>query len=376
MEGKETMRLALALVYAKAARHSEAVRLLEAINMASLTPQARFEAQVTLGKCWMHVNRREEAKSILESAIRDYSEAQAKADAAELAYYEACVTLAVLFLLNQQAEGMRYYRKALDCQSNSQLKVLNLGRIASKYMNRSAVRAMLLFVLEIPLNPILLEANFDHSPSEIAVICVKVGEKYGPEYVNKLYNGVSRHFKATPFTFICLTDDPSGLLSSISIENIDSSLPLWWSKVRLFERNRGQMSIYLDLDIVITGDISPLASYTGSFMLVGSEDISCEDCKDGYNSSIMIWRSEHYSRIYSDFIGNQEKILELIDRFDHWLQLILPKVDLIQEEFPGICRDFNASCKLRLPEGCGVVIFPQSPKPLEYPADWVCQHWV
>lgn len=375
MEGKEMMRLALAAVYTKAARHSDAIRLLEAINMAFLPPQARFEAQISLGKCWMHVNRREEARNMLESAIRDYSEAQAKADGAELAYYEGCVTLAVLFLLNQQTEGMVYYQKALDCQSNSQVKVLNLGRIASKYVNRREVRDLMLLAMKIPINPILLEGHFDDFPSEIAVICVKTGDKYGPEYVNKLYNGVSRHFKA-PFTFICLTDDPSGLLPPISIENIDSNLPLWWSKVRLFERNRGQMSVYLDLDVVITGDITPLASYTGSFMLVGSGDISCEDCKDGYNSSIMVWRSLQFSRIYSDFMGNIGEILGIMDRFDHWLQLILPEVDLIQEEFPGICRDFNASCKLGLPQDCGVVIFPQSPKPLEYPADWVYEHWV
>lgn len=369
------MRLALAEVYAKAGRHSEAIRLLEALNMTTLLPLARFKGQIRLGKSWISTGSLEKAREITEIAINEYSEAQARAEGAELSYFEAYVTLALLYLLNQQSTGLAYYQKAVDCQSNSQLKVLNLGRVASKYLDRLAVRDLLLFVLPIPLSPILPEEDIQPFAGTLAILCVKVGRKYGSEYVNKLYNGVLRHFKGD-FTFICLTDNPEGLLPPISIESIDSSLPLWWSKVRLFAHKRAEMNLYFDLDVVITGPISSLSSYPGSFLLVGSEDIACEDCRNGYNSSIMLWRSDHYTRIYSDFIGNQQEILNLMDRFDHWLQLLLPQADLIQREFPGLCRDFNSGCKSALPEQCGVVIFPQSPKPLDYPADWVYDHWV
>jgi len=369
------MRLALAEVYAKAGRHTEAIRLLEALDFASLPPLVRFEGQIRLGKSWIYLGSREKAREITEIAINTYSESQARTERAELAYFEAYVTLSMLYLLNNQSSGLAFYQKALDCQCNSQLKVLNLGRVASKYLDRLAVRDLVLFALGNPIYPILPEVDLEPFYGDLVVLCVKVGEKYGPDYVNKLYNGVFRHFRGN-FTFICLTDNPQGLLSTISIEEIDSSLPLWWSKVRLFERKRAEMSLYLDLDVVITGEISALSTYPGSFLLVGSEDIACEDCRNGYNSSIMLWRSDHYKRIYSDFIENQPQILNLIDRFDHWLQLILPQTDLIQLQFPGLCRDFNTSCKLAIPENCGVVIFPQSPKPLDYPADWVYEHWV
>ena len=46
------------------------------------------------------------------------------------------------------------------------------------------------------------------------VICMKWGRLYGPEYVNNLHSGVTRHLKR-PHRFVCFTDDPLGLNSAI-----------------------------------------------------------------------------------------------------------------------------------------------------------------
>ena len=43
------------------------------------------------------------------------------------------------------------------------------------------------------------------------VACMKWGDKYGPEYVNRLYNMVERN-TTLPFKFICFTDNADGLL--------------------------------------------------------------------------------------------------------------------------------------------------------------------
>ena len=50
--------------------------------------------------------------------------------------------------------------------------------------------------------------------SPVNIICMKWGDKYDASYVNKLYNMVSRNL-IREFRFICLTDNNSGLLSSI-----------------------------------------------------------------------------------------------------------------------------------------------------------------
>lgn len=42
------------------------------------------------------------------------------------------------------------------------------------------------------------------------LVCMKWGDKYGPEYVNRLYAGAKTHVTGE-FSFACLTDDSSGL---------------------------------------------------------------------------------------------------------------------------------------------------------------------
>jgi hypothetical protein len=48
------------------------------------------------------------------------------------------------------------------------------------------------------------------------VFCLKWGTKYGPEYVNKLYNMVQRN-TTLDYEFICLTENKTGLDPHINI---------------------------------------------------------------------------------------------------------------------------------------------------------------
>ena len=56
--------------------------------------------------------------------------------------------------------------------------------------------------------------NFEFGYTKIKVVCVKYGTKYGPEYVNKLYNGVKRNL-SLPHEFACFTEDGEGLDQNI-----------------------------------------------------------------------------------------------------------------------------------------------------------------
>lgn len=377
MDSKDLLRWQMALLYSKARKYPQAVRLLEAIDMERMEEKRRFEGKVELAKGWMHMGRLEEAREMMEGEVRDMTGEKAGRDGLEVTYYEACVSVCALLLLRQDTAAMGYYQKAVEAQRNSQVKLVNLGRIASKYFDRSTVRSLLLSALNLPLPPISPVSSPAPSPESLCILCVKVGDKYGSEYVNKLYNGILRHFPSPiPFTFTCLTDQPHGLNPNIEVEIIDGNLPIWWSKVLLFTRNRADLMVYFDLDIVLTGDISALAHYPGSFLLLSSQEIACEDSADGYNSSVMVWRSDQYRRIYSDFMENKERVLEVMDRFDHWLEVMLPEVETMQGRYPGMCRDFTQACSETLPPDCQIVIFPQSPKPSDYPSPWVRLHWL
>ena len=95
---------------------------------------------------------------------------------------------------------------------------------------------------------------------------------YTGEHVNTLFDMVKRHY-ANPFRFSCVTDDPRGIDDRIRV------LPLWddhatltslhgiqnpscYRRLRLFGRDArdlvGERFVWLDLDMVITGNLRPI----------------------------------------------------------------------------------------------------------------------
>jgi len=67
----------------------------------------------------------------------------------------------------------------------------------------------------------------------IDVVCVKVGTKYGAEYVNRLGAMVGRHL-SLDHTFHCVTEDPRGVDANI-LEVQETELPGWWQKLTVFK---------------------------------------------------------------------------------------------------------------------------------------------
>ena len=69
------------------------------------------------------------------------------------------------------------------------------------------------------------------------IVCLKAGTKYGPEYVNILYDMVSRNLpEGFDGDFTCFTDDISGLSPSIATRPLPHpGLNGWWNKIALFK---------------------------------------------------------------------------------------------------------------------------------------------
>eukprot|EP00967_Tisochrysis_lutea_P144783 scaffold270876_cov31-Tisochrysis_lutea.AAC.2 len=110
-------------------------------------------------------------------------------------------------------------------------------------------------------------------PSDIlTVVCVKWGDVYGPEYVNRLYAMVRRNLgqgidadckpgasssvsNPLKLRFVCLTDNPVNLRAEVEPLPIPPSAVSWqgwWLKACLFSSNlpiEGRV-LYLDLDTV------------------------------------------------------------------------------------------------------------------------------
>lgn len=151
------------------------------------------------------------------------------------------------------------------------------------------------------------------------VLTVKIGDKYSSEHVNKL-------FEQLDFEFYCYTEKPEGLHKDIipikPKEIFWPSQQTWrtvtYNKTCLFDPSLKLYNVlYLDLDVIIQKDITPL--FRKPFTIVWSywRDISemyyetnrrfCR--RTMINSSVMSWEYPPED-IWEDFYNNKELIIK------------------------------------------------------------------
>ncbi len=104
------------------------------------------------------------------------------------------------------------------------------------------------------------------------VICMKWGVRYGRHYANRLYSMVSRNHVG-PVHFVCFTDDAEGLDPGIDarplppLPNVPEQLAFTpWRKMSVWSGGLdgdllGRDALFLDLDLVVVGDITPMFAY-------------------------------------------------------------------------------------------------------------------
>lgn len=95
------------------------------------------------------------------------------------------------------------------------------------------------------------------------ILCMKWGQKYSAEYVNRLYSMVKRNL-TLPFSMICLTDDSQNIHPDIQCYpliplDLPSGLPeRGWNKLTTFSADLYGLegkALFLDIDIVIIDNI-------------------------------------------------------------------------------------------------------------------------
>ncbi len=210
--------------------------------------------------------------------------------------------------------------------------------------------------------------------SDLNVVCVEVGNYCGrgKEYVGKLFAGVKRHLPR-PFRFVCVTDEPDGLPAEVQLVRADGRLRGWWQKVALFRPGLlppGKV-LYLDLDNVIVGDISPLADYYGPFAMVH------DFLADEGSSAIMAWPDGFGAEIWSAY--EREGIPEK-GGDQEWIARHSPDWVSLQSVVDGLYA--YQDCKVGLPGDARVVCFWGRVKPHDQRASrrfrstWPQEMWV
>lgn len=123
----------------------------------------------------------------------------------------------------------------------------------------------------------------DMKPEPVNILTLKWGARYPAEYVNRLYRGVRRNLHR-PFRFVCVTDDPSGLVEGIDAEPFPprpsgvrmpgkyASWPNIYVKLLVFEKGFAGLSgptLFLDIDQIVTGGLDRFFDYRpGRFCII------------------------------------------------------------------------------------------------------------
>lgn len=199
------------------------------------------------------------------------------------------------------------------------------------------------------------------------VVCVKVGNKYGPEYVNKLRNMVARNTNI-PHRFLCLTDDPNGL--DVEWSPIGCEYPGWWSKLVLFKSHPAltERFVYLDLDTVIVGNLDPLMRMTSWFAIL----------KDwwapSYNSSVMVMEPNSQRQVWDNF--NYERDSVRVHGDQNIITEQAESLTILQDYMPAFFGSYKANDLEKGPGRYRVVCFHGDPKPHTFEKGWVRDAWV
>ncbi|MFN3831816.1 MAG: hypothetical protein ACK4SQ_06285 [Allorhizobium sp.] len=226
----------------------------------------------------------------------------------------------------------------------------------------------------------------------VLVLCMKWGDLYGPEYVNNLAAGVRRHLKR-PYRFICFTDDASGISDDVEIFPIpEIVLPSGkkdrrWQKLSLFKSDLFGLSgvaLFLDLDLVIVGDLDKFFDVPGEFLIVRDDDLFRRKIlrrlnakRDKFlrsvgNSSVFRFEVGRHAYIYDAFVSDISGAQSNYEISQQFQSAKVAERGGLTYWHKGWCVSFKNDCVPRgiksfffdpeMPDGALIVVFAGNPK--------------
>jgi len=189
---------------------------------------------------------------------------------------------------------------------------------------------------------------------------------YDERWVERLGNMVRRRLNV-PHEFVCLSNTDIRV-PGCRVISLKHNLPGWWSKLEIFREylpiRQGKV-LYLDLDVIIVGDLMPLLQYDNDITIC--DTFVREDEKDirglhrGYNSSVMVFKHPTKARIFKKFIkrkdywmmkyrGDQDYLKAMFPRFGKFPQGWIKKLGMCKDGKDSIVVDNNMKVMLCMPE--------------------------
>jgi hypothetical protein len=172
----------------------------------------------------------------------------------------------------------------------------------------------------VPAPPPKVETT---APPKNYVVCLKWGNKYSAEYVNKLYSMVKRN-TSIDYEFVCFTENSLGIDPHITVRPLPvMSVTGWWYKPWFLSNETGLVgtALFLDLDLIVFENIDQLFSYEPNADFVIIRDFNRIGRKhwDKMNSSVFRVKLGKYNQLYQDFKINHTTLTKRFPGDQDWM---------------------------------------------------------
>ena len=237
----------------------------------------------------------------------------------------------------------------------------------------------------------------------VNIICMKWGDKYGAEYVNKLHGMISRNL-SLPFMLTCFTDSGEGVLPTIDIKplpflDLPDNIPeRGWNKLSTLQDGLGGFEgdvLFLDLDVVIVDSIDELFDHPAEFLII--QDVKLKRKMIG-NSSVYRFKVGAHQDILDKFTDDFDLVQKTHRNEQAFLSAEVHKKDMLTFWPAAWCPSFKYHCMQPwpmnyfkdavIPKGAKIIIFHGHPEPDEAvkgithkwyrhvrPTHWITKYW-
>lgn len=234
----------------------------------------------------------------------------------------------------------------------------------------------------------------------LQVVTWKWSTLFGPEYVNRLASMLKRHLHM-PYQFHCITDNPDGLDAGICRHPMFTDHMAMkagnrgcFHRLQIFDREMASMFgpriLQLDLDIVITDDVTPLFNRPEPLVLV---EQNRHNRRVTYNPSMLLMDAgilhDMWTRFHAQPNETWQKAkshgwncsdMSVINDYLDQNQAVPRATWTLAEGVISYWREVKRDGRGDLPPGTKAVLFyghqnPSDP-PIQVKSPWILEHWV
>lgn len=197
------------------------------------------------------------------------------------------------------------------------------------------------------------------------------GDKYDDYAVQRLRREVAAKL-SFPHRFRCVTDR--------QIEGVECVPPVvkwpgWWGKIQLFKPGFVEpqsVNIWLDLDIIVTGQLDYLAAYSPP---LAAPSNWAQSGNGGIQSSVMVWTpTGATAEIFSEFdpkwaVWPPSNANGALWGDQEWITKRRDEGKLAVTPIPYV-YSYKYHCRNGLPDDARIVVFHGDPKPSQVRESW------